>query len=104
MVWSTVASTSSKEIYFLSGRNARRQTVHRFEFRGRHMEGAVGAECEEGIVAGPETRIGLSVARIEFLIEFLERGAAIGKPLQLRRADTRPGARPIGFRDQIIVQ
>jgi hypothetical protein len=48
------------------------------------MEGAVGAECQEGIVAGLEMRIGLSVARVELPVEPLERGVAIGKPLQLR--------------------
>src|SRR3954464_10368327 len=106
VVWSTLASTSSREMYFLSGKKvARGQTVHRFEFRCRHMEGAVGAECEEGIVAGPEMRIGLSVARVEFLIEFIELGAAIGKPLQRRPPQLLvPARRPIGFRDQIIVQ
>src|SRR3954468_24593064 len=106
VVWSTLASTSSREMYFLSGKKvARGQTVHRFEFRCRHMEGAVGAECQEGIVAGPEMRIGLPVARVEFLIEFIERGAAIGKSLQLRPLQILvPVRRPICFRDQIIVQ
>src|SRR4051794_2390505 len=104
VVWSTVASTSSN-VLPVGKKVARGQTVHRFEFRCRHMEGAVGAECQEGIVAGPEMRIGLSVARVEFLIESIERGAAIGKPLQLRPLEILvPVRRPIGFRDQIIVQ
>lgn len=69
------------------------------------MEGAVGADREEGIVTRLEAFVGFLVLGVERLVDLLQCCPAIGESFQLRALQILIAIRfPIGFRDQVIVE